>query len=189
MAYIPTKHIEICFMNNENRLILSQQNKTPKLFQQEYHELISTTFKSLWLGGTPTLATLKKGFQEASLHDDPTSHYLLTDGVPSDSSIEDVSKLILNRANPQRNPLTLISCTNVDSECEWMKSVSLIENFIFLCIYYSFSLFKSCRLKKRLLLPLRLMIIIVKELKLYMIKDLHFHILKDFGYSVISLLH
>lgn len=117
-------------MNNTSRiLILSQQNKTPKMFQYEYHELISTTFKSLRLGGTPTLATLKRGFQEASLHQDPTSHYLLTDGVPSDASIQDVSNLILHRANPQRNPLTLISCTNVDSECEWMKEVKILNYF------------------------------------------------------------
>lgn len=113
-------------MNNTKRtLILTQQNKTPKMFQSEYHELISKTFKSLTLGGTPTLATLRRGFNEAAAFQEPTSHYLLTDGVPSDASISDVSNLILHRAHPQKNPLTLISCTNVDSECEWMKTVSL----------------------------------------------------------------
>jgi hypothetical protein len=125
LAYIPAKHIQICFMNNVNTtLILSHHGRTPESFRQEYHNLVKTTFKSLRLGGTPTLATLKRGFEEAAYYDDPTSHYLLTDGVPTDSSIEAVSKLIFERANPKRNPLTLISCTNVDSECEWMKTVS-----------------------------------------------------------------
>jgi hypothetical protein len=124
LAYIPAKHIQICFMNNVNTiLLLSHEGKTPEMFQQEYHQLLSTTFRTLKLGGTPTLATLRRGFQEAEYFDDPTSHYLLTDGVPTDASIDTVSKFIHNRKNPERNPLTLISCTNVDSECEWMKEV------------------------------------------------------------------
>lgn len=185
LAYIPAKHIQICFMNNKNHvLILSQQNKTPKMFQQEYHELISKTFKSLNLGGTPTLATLKRGFQEASLHQDPTSHYLLTDGVPSDASVHDVSQLILHRAYPQRNPLTLISCTNVDHECEWMKEVLLKFSFSLFFLFY-LCIIKFNRLKNLHHILLKLMITIVKELKLCMIKDQHFHILKDFGYLVI----
>lgn len=131
LAYIPAKHIQICFMNNVNTvLILSHQGKTPEMFQREYHQLVSRTFKSLHLGGTPTLRTLKRGFEEASHYDDPTSHYLLTDGVPTDASVDQVSSLIKNRSNPQKNPLTLISCTNVDSECEWMKTVSIL----FLCL-------------------------------------------------------
>jgi hypothetical protein len=124
LAYIPAKHIQICFMNNVNTiLILTHEGKTPEMFQQQYHQLLSTTFKSLQLGGTPTLATLQRGFYDAEHFDEPTSHYLLTDGVPTDASVDRVSKLIRERKNPQRNPLTLISCTNVDSECEWMKTV------------------------------------------------------------------
>jgi hypothetical protein len=125
LAYIPAKHIQICFMNNVDTILtLSHNGKTPEDFQNEYHHLVRTTFNSLRLGGTPTLATLKRGFAEAARYDDPTSHYLLTDGVPTDASIGEVSQLIQERRNPKRNPLTLISCTNEDSECEWMKIVS-----------------------------------------------------------------
>ena len=138
LAYIPVKHIQICFMNNVNTiLILTHEGKTPEMFQQEYHQLLSTTFQSLRLGGTPTYATLQRGFQDAQHFDDPTSHYLLTDGVPTDASVGRVSKLILNRSNPERNPLTLISCTNVDRECEWMKTVRfhfLIYSFVNYCV-------------------------------------------------------
>ena len=49
----------------------------------------------------------------------PTAHYLLTDGCPSDASTRAVGDAIKNRKSPDRNPMTLISCTNVDSECEW----------------------------------------------------------------------
>lgn len=125
LAYIPAKHIQICFMNNVRRILtLTHDGKTPEMFQREYHTLISSTFKSLHLGGTPTLTTLKRAFQEAARFEDPTSHYLLTDGVPTDASIDQVSSLIQHRSNPKKNPLTLISCTNVDRECEWMKTVN-----------------------------------------------------------------
>lgn len=78
------------------------------------------------MGGTPTLQTLRNGFEEASHHEEPTLHYLFTDGVPSDSTVDNLKSFIKNRAHPEKNPLTLISCTNEDSECEWMKEVNII---------------------------------------------------------------
>jgi hypothetical protein len=63
---------------------------------------------------------LKTSFADAAKNSGfPTAHYLLTDGCPSDASTKAVGDAIKNRHNPERNPLTLISCTNVDSECEW----------------------------------------------------------------------
>lgn len=106
------------------KLNLTHAGKTPQEFQLEYHSLISETFHRLELSGTPTFQTLRNGFEEATHHSDPTIHYLFTDGVPSDSTVEQLMELIKNRADPERNPLTLISCTNEDSECEWMKEVT-----------------------------------------------------------------
>ena len=72
------------------------------------------------MGVTPTKRILTKSFADAAQHSAiPTAHFLLTDGVPSDASEQDIGRLIKNRANPQQNPVTLISCTNVDSECKF----------------------------------------------------------------------
>lgn len=123
LAYIPVKHIQVCFMNSPKVLVFNQANKTPQQFQDEVHTTIATTFAQLRLAGTPILATLTRAFSDSAKHPDPTSHYLLTDGVPSDSSVVQLGEFIQHRSHPEKNPLRLISCTNVDSECEWMKEV------------------------------------------------------------------
>ena len=78
---------------------------------------------------TPTHRILTAAFEEAGKFPDPTMHYLFTDGVPSDQPVEAVSSLILNRPNPEKNPLTLLSCTNEDEEVEWMKQIESIAPF------------------------------------------------------------
>lgn len=93
------------------------------MFQMEAHTILHQTFQGLRLGSTPTFKTLQESFSEASRHPDPTMHYLLTDGVPSDTSVYDLCEFIQRRQNPTKNPIQLISCTNVDSECQWMKDL------------------------------------------------------------------
>lgn len=56
-------------------------------------------------------------------------HYLLTDGVPSDRPYEAVADLVKYRPNPERNPITFLSCSNEDSEVEWMKEVEEIAPY------------------------------------------------------------
>ena len=48
--------------------------------------------------------------------------YLFT-GQPSDKPIEMVANLIKYRQNPAANPVTLLSCSDEDSEVEWMKVI------------------------------------------------------------------
>lgn len=120
--------------------MLTHFGKTPEQFQLEYHTIISDIFHRLRLGGTPTLQTLRNGFEEASHHEEPTIHYLFTDGVPSDSTIDNLKTFIKNRSHPERNPLTLISCTNEDSECEWMKEVIIFFEY-FIIIYFNCSIY------------------------------------------------
>lgn len=125
LSYIPTQGIQVSFMNTSRVLTFSQAGKSPEMFQQEVHSVLSEVFKSLCLGGTPTKKLLTRGLADAAAHPDhPTSHYLLTDGVPSDCSVNELIRIVNSRKDPERNPLTLISCTNVDSECAWMKTVS-----------------------------------------------------------------
>lgn len=124
LAFIPTKSIEIKFMNAKNVISLNRSGKSKEVFLQEAHSKIANAFSTITVKyKTPTLRVLTKAFQASALSDDPVMHYLLTDGVPSDGSIQKVSELIQFRRNPQANPLTLISCTDEDSEVEWMKQV------------------------------------------------------------------
>ena len=54
------------------------------------------------------------------------AHYLmlyLFTGQPSDKPIEMVANLIKYRQNPAANPVTLLSCSDEDSEVEWMKVI------------------------------------------------------------------
>lgn len=124
LSYVPTKGIKMTFMNTDETLVFEQQGRSPETFQAEAHSRLSHTFASLRFGATPTMKILTNSLKDAAAHPEhPTSHYLLTDGVPSDCSVSNLSAAIRVRADPSRNPVTLISCTNVDSECEWMKTV------------------------------------------------------------------
>lgn len=125
LSYIPVKSLTVSFMNLSSQLSFSHTGKTPKTFQIDAHAAIQAAFRSFRGGGTPTMATLTKSFATASQRPDPTLHYLFTDGIPSDCSIEELSAFIAGRRKPERNPLTLISCTNNESECGWMKEVIL----------------------------------------------------------------
>jgi hypothetical protein len=131
ISYIPVKEIVISFLNDRNIMVLSQRNKTPEFFANETHAAISQLFSAVVVKYmTPTYAKLSQAFQDAMRYPDPTMIYFLTDGVPSDQGVESVFQLIRGRQRPEYCPLVLISCTNVDSECEWMKQVimSLIQN-------------------------------------------------------------
>jgi hypothetical protein len=124
LSYVPTKGIHMTFMNTSTSMTFEQQGKTPAAFQAEAHQRISEQFAHLTMGATPTMKILTNSLKDAADHPEhPTSHYLLTDGCPSDCSVSTLASVISKRALPERNPITLISCTNVDSECEWMKEV------------------------------------------------------------------
>ncbi len=124
LAYIPTGPINISYLNNQLVVTLIRQGQTPADFAALAHQEISKIFSADPKYGTPTYTALYKVF-----YGNPgvlTMHYLFTDGVPSggpNETVAKVSDLIKNRPNPFYNALTLISCTDVDSECEWMKEI------------------------------------------------------------------
>lgn len=130
LAYIPTKSINISFLNAKNIISLERTGKTIKEFMDIAHTEIARNFSKIAVRyRTPTLRIMKESFQIASLLSDPTMHYLLTDGVPSDCEVKQVTDLINYRENPEGNPVTLISCTDRDDEAEWMKEVEEIAPF------------------------------------------------------------
>ena len=128
LAYIPTKPIKISFLNSTEEITLSRADLTPDQFKIEAHRRISEAFATNRpTNGTPTYRALKKAFDNTA---EPSMHYFFTDGVPSDRSPEEVAHLINTRANPNQNALTLISCTNQDSDTEWMKLVDGTGSFV-----------------------------------------------------------
>lgn len=130
LAFIPTKSIEMRFMNAKNVIYLQRAGKTTEEFANDAHSQIVDNFSTIDVKyKTPTLRVMTESFQSAQALPEPCMHYLLTDGVPSDCHVAQVSELIKNRSNPQGNPVTLISCTNEDQESEWMKEVEEVAPF------------------------------------------------------------
>lgn len=124
LAFVPTQDILITFLNAPNIIHLNRAGMTPEAFKAQAHSELIQAFSSIDVKyKTPTRRSLLRSFEVAASQTSPTIHYLLTDGVPTDGTVTEISHLIANRNNPQANPVTLISCTNEDSEAEWMKEV------------------------------------------------------------------
>lgn len=119
LAYIPTEIITISFLNRPDKIMLDRSGKVPEQILDEAHDRIRKAFTNPPYDGTPTLKKLKEAFSKAYGY---TMHYLFTDGVPNGGH-EAVADLVLKRANPEANPLTFVSCTNVDGEAKWMKEI------------------------------------------------------------------
>lgn len=120
LSYIPTNPITISFMNRPNRITLTHDGKTPEEFVIEAHAAVRAAFVNSPSGGTPTMKKMKESFTAAS---GLTMHYLFTDGVPNDCTTDELGKFLATRHAPALNPLTFVSCTNVDYEAEWMKEI------------------------------------------------------------------
>jgi hypothetical protein len=133
VSYVPTKGIKIVFLNNPEVIHLNQAGKSPQQFNAWAHNLVHTTMttKVKPLGSTPTYRVLTAAFAEATTSPDPILVYLFTDGEPSDRHSDDVSEMIVKRPNPQRTPITFITCTDQTSEAQWMKDVRLNYIIIF----------------------------------------------------------
>lgn len=126
LAYIPSGPITLTFLNRKDIVVLDRASKTPEQFAEYAHEKISALFISPPAGRTPMLQNLTQMFAQSS---GKTMHYVLTDGEPSDATAKQVAKLVLDRQNPQDNPLTFLSCTNQDSEAQWMKDIEEVAPF------------------------------------------------------------
>jgi hypothetical protein len=124
LAYIPTQSVTICFLNARNIIQLHHVGKTVEQFQDEAHVALRRTFSSVEVRyKTPTYGILARELQTAMSYREPTMLYMLTDGVPTDRPVSAVAELITTRPQPERTPITLLSCSNEDEEVQWMKEV------------------------------------------------------------------
>lgn len=123
LSYIPTEEIVVTFLNRGDRLVFNHAGKQPETFAKDAHARIRMAFSKMPNGGTPINRVLTTVFSEAARQSHSTMIYLFTDGVPSDASTQQVATLVLNRARPEKTPLTFLSCTDTDQEAEWMKEI------------------------------------------------------------------
>lgn len=121
LAYVPFNQIKIEFLNRRTQVILTRQGRDPQSFLAEAHRQIDQAFSAGPSGTTPALEKL----QESILAGQGKSiaRYFFGDGMPNggDFAQKEIIKILTHRQNPAGNPITFISCTNEDSQVEWMK--------------------------------------------------------------------
>jgi hypothetical protein len=122
VRFIPNPpFMRISFLNRPKALILTkQQHAVP---ESTGHDLIEAAFADRPGGGTPL---------QAKWYDDLTRglgsrvmHFWATDGVPNGGAaeIDAISRMVLNRVEPQNHPIAFLSCSNVESETGWLRDV------------------------------------------------------------------
>jgi hypothetical protein len=121
LAYVPTPKIVINFLNREETIVLNHSGESPDLFIANANEQIERIFKQQPYGSTPIVATLQKSFIKSNGM--KVARYLFCDGEPDgrDNARKEIKKMLNNRPNQMQNPMTFLSCTNVDTEAAWMK--------------------------------------------------------------------
>mmetsp|Transcript_16875 Transcript_16875/g.21900 ORF Transcript_16875/g.21900 Transcript_16875/m.21900 type:complete len:455 (-) Transcript_16875:276-1640(-) len=107
----------------------------------ESHFSIFTSLVGKKQKTVPLLSSMESMFREAGCSNEPTMHYILTDGVPSggEKDIKEIENLLINGRGPKLHcqPVTFLSCSNNPNDIEWMheseeisKNVAAIHDFI-----------------------------------------------------------
>ncbi|KAG7370289.1 hypothetical protein IV203_028035 [Nitzschia inconspicua] len=121
IAYVPFQQIGIEFLNRKDRISLTRNGMDPKTFLAGAYQKIDAVFARPAAGTTPALEKLQESFlrgQGVSI-----ARYFFGDGLPNGGhqAIAEITNILKNRASPETNPMTFISCTNEDEAVEWMK--------------------------------------------------------------------
>ncbi len=129
LAYIPFEQVGIEFLNRKDRITLKRESRTPQVFLQDAYQQIDAIFGRGPSGTTPALEKLQESILRGRGHS--IARYFFGDGVPNGGrmAIDNIIQLVLNRENPEQNPMTFISCTNEDEAVEWMKDCEEVRFF------------------------------------------------------------
>mmetsp|Transcript_49129 Transcript_49129/g.74223 ORF Transcript_49129/g.74223 Transcript_49129/m.74223 type:complete len:420 (-) Transcript_49129:462-1721(-) len=121
LAYVPFNQIEIIFLNRSDRVSLQRQGRDPKSFMADAYRQIDATFSRPPSGTTPVLEKLQHSI--LSNQHINIARWFFGDGLPNGGIIaqREITKLLVNRPNPEMNPMTFISCTEDNDQVEWMK--------------------------------------------------------------------
>lgn len=122
MAYVVAPPFHVRFLNKPITVLLERQKgESPEAFVVRAKNELETAFTKKPSGSTPALEAIQDSLNRyKSLR---TLRYFVGDGVPNggQASCSRIKSILTNRANPQDNPFTFISCTNQDEAVEWMK--------------------------------------------------------------------
>lgn len=129
LAYVPFNQVEIVFLNRADRVSLSRQGRDPKTFLADAHRKIDAVFVRPASGTTPAMEKLRN-----SLNANPNmniARWFFGDGVPNGgrAAQQEITRMLVNRPNPEGNPMTFISCTNEDDQVEWMKDAEEVAPY------------------------------------------------------------
>jgi len=123
LAYVPCPPVYIYFLNRRDVLVLQRnQGESPKSYIQRAEGVLMQAFGQDPFGSTPALEAI-----QSSLSRNPgrrVLRYFMGDGQPNGGqhAIHGIQQMITTRPNPESNPFTFMSCTNEDSQVEWMKT-------------------------------------------------------------------
>ena len=142
IAYVPFEQIGIEFLNRTDRITLKRQGRTPQVFLNDANAQIDASFRRGPSGTTPAYEKLKESIlrgQGANI-----ARYFFGDGKPNGGkpAIDAIVQLLVNRQNPEGNPVTFLSCTNEDEAVEWMKDAEEVskKRMAWISLFVSFGL-------------------------------------------------
>jgi hypothetical protein len=138
LVYIPTPPIRIYFLNRAQTILIDRNNESPtQLLRRVYSQIdsefaVTPTSKD----ATPFLRKATESIQNG--HGKRIIRYFFGDGknnvmtgLPDGgkSSIKAITNLVVNRPDPEGNPITCMSCSDTDEDVEWMKELEEIAPF------------------------------------------------------------
>ena len=130
IAYVKAPTFYIHFLNRPAVIEMERRaGESPEAFFVRASTMVENEFSLHPNGLTPALERIKESL---SRHQDKSClRYFMGDGVPNggDFSCREIHKLLTNRARPERNPFTFMSCTDNDEATEWMKECEEIAPY------------------------------------------------------------
>lgn len=129
VAYVPFEQIGIEFLNRKDRITLKKNGRTPQAFLRDANAQIDNAFRRGPSGTTPAFEKLRDSLlrgQGSSI-----ARYFFGDGKPNggQQAVDAIIRLLVNRSDPEQNPVTFVSCTNEDEAVEWMKDAEEIAPY------------------------------------------------------------
>ena len=126
LAYVPFPQIVVEFLNRRDRVILTRHGRAPAIFIHDANSKIDAVFSRGPAGTTPALEKLQESLikgQGMSI-----ARYFFGDGIPNGGewAQKEIVNILMNRQDPEGNPITFISCTDENDQVEWMKDAEEI---------------------------------------------------------------
>lgn len=129
LAYVPFTQVDVLFLNRPDRLVLTRQGRDPHAFLADARQKIDAVFSRGPAGTTPVLQKLQDSVIRGQGKN--IARYFFGDGLPDGGAMaqKEIQNILVNRQNPEGNPMTFLSCTDDDEQVEWMKDVEEVAPF------------------------------------------------------------